>query len=133
MDTKSATYYYFDYQFHLESTSLHSAELLLETFVILANLILKWENFDQMMLNQERMRFIDFLLARVHYLLNLIAIYVNLRFKICFILFVDMIWLNSRFLSQSKICFTIHFNFGNLSWFGFKTGPMHYFEKSETN
>ena len=132
-DTKSATYYYFDYKFHLKSTSLHSAELQQETFVILANLISKWENFDQMMLNLEWMRFIDCLLARVHYLSNLIAIYVNLRFEICFIQFVDKIWLNSRLLSQSKICFAIHFDFRNLSWFGFKTGPMHYFEKSETN
>jgi hypothetical protein len=51
MDTKSATYYYFDYQFHLKSTSLHSAELQKETFAILAILISKSENFDQMMLN----------------------------------------------------------------------------------
>ena len=91
MDTKSATYYYFDYQFHLESTSLHSAELQKKTFAILAILISKSENFDQMMLNLGWMRFKDCLLEKVNYLSNLIVICVDLIFEICFILFDDMI------------------------------------------
>jgi hypothetical protein len=130
-DIKLATYHYFDFQFHLESTDLQLAMLIQETPAILVNLISEWENFNQMMLNLERMFLMRCLLVRGHYLLNLIVICSSLRFEICFVQFDYMIWLCSKLLSQSKICFAFHSDFESLSWFEFKTGLMHYFGKFE--
>ena len=58
---------------------------------------------------------------------------IGLRFEICLIQSANMIWLSSKFLNQSKICFTFHFDSNNQSLFKFKTNLLYCFGKSKIN